>query len=205
MLFRSARAKELAEDTFYPGIELILNEWNYIRGWHADDWNYSLATEKNLKGSSFVAAAMIAGQNAPLDMLMYYDARPCGMNGLFAESTYLPLKPYYTFKAFSGLYTLGKEIEVETNGDLYTLAATDGNSSAVMLTYFKDVDEKDEQLVKLNLSKFCTGSPVKLEYYLLDESHDLELMREEIFTAESFSAYIKMPLFTTYLIKISKV
>ena len=199
-----AEAKRLAEDTFYPGIELILNEWNYIRGWHGDDWNYSLATEKNLKGASFVLAAMAAGQKAPLDMLMYYDARPCGMNGLFAATTYEALKPYYVFKAFSELASLGQEINTVDGDDIYSVAATNGSESALLLTYFSDED-KEEELLKLNFEKFNTGSPLKVEYYLLDESHDLVLVRDEIFTAEKFSSYIKMPLHTTYLIKLSNI
>ena len=199
-----ARAKELAEDTFYPGIELILNEWNYIRGWFGDDWNYSLETEKNLKGASFVLAAMAAGQKAPLDMLMYYDARPCGMNGLFAATTYEALKPYYVFKAFAEIAALGQEIKTVDGDDIYSVAATNGSELALLLTYFSD-KEKEDKILKLNFAKFNTGSPLKVEYYLLDGSHDLELVREEIFTADRFSAYIKLPLFTTYLIKICKV
>ncbi len=199
-----ARAKELADDTFYPGIELILNEWNYIRGWHADDWNYSLATEKNLKGSAFVAAAMAVGQKAPLDMLMYYDARPCGMNGLFAATTYEALKPYYVFKAFAHLYALGTEVESKSEGGIYTLAAKNDGEAAILVTSFIDTDEISTEDVKLSFENLCTGSPIKAEYYLLDEKNDLELVREEIFTADKFSAYIKMPTFTTYFIKFSK-
>ena len=200
-----ARAKELADDAFYPGIELILNEWNYIRGWHADDWNYSLETEKNLKGSAFVAAVMSAAQKAPLDMLMYYDARPCGMNGLFAAATYEPLKPYYVFKAFAHLYALGTEVESKSEGGIYTLAAKNDSEAAILVTSFIDTDEINTEDVKLSFEGLFSGSPIKAEYYLLDEKNDLDLVREEIFTADKFSAYIKMPMFTTYFIKLSKV
>ena len=199
-----ARAKELADDTFYEGIELILNEWNYIRGWHADDWNYSLETEKNLKGSAFVGAAMISGQNAPLDMFMYYDARPCGMNGLFAASTYLPLKPYYVFKAFAELRALGTAVECKYDGGIYALAAKSESEAALLVTSFTDTDEIISENIKISFENLYTGSPIKAEYYLLDENHDLELVREEIFTAEKFSAYVKMPTFTTYLVKFSR-
>ncbi len=200
-----ARAKELAEDTFYEGIELILNEWNYIRGWHGDDFVYSMKTVKNSKGASFVTAAMAAGQKAPLDMLMYYDARPSAYNGLFAATTYEAMKTYYVFKAYAELAKLGGEIKTVDGDDIYSVAATNGEESAVLLTYFNDDDTAPEKTVKVSFAKFNTGSPLKVEYYLLDESHDLELVREEIFTADNFSSYLKMPLCTSYFIRICKV
>jgi hypothetical protein len=43
---------------------------------------------------------------------------------------------------------------------------------------------------------------VRLEYYILDDNHDAELVREEIFTSNEFSTYINVPLYTTYLLKI---
>jgi len=44
---------------------------------------------------------------------------------------------------------------------------------------------------------------VKASYYLLDNDHDAELVREEIFTASDASAYLTMPLFGSYLIKLT--
>jgi hypothetical protein len=36
------------------------------------------------------------------------------------------------------------------------------------------------------------------------ENHDCELVREEIFTSTEFSAYVKLPIYTTMLLKIVK-
>ena len=46
--------------------------------------------------------------------------------------------------------------------------------------------------------------PVKISYYILDETHDEELIREEIVTGKTAAAYLTLPNFTTYLIKIEK-
>ena len=76
-----------------------------MKGW-TDDWPYSLEVERgafNQKGASFVAATMIDCQSAPLDHLMYYDARPNGMNGMFSPSSLEPMKGYYPFYAWSKL------------------------------------------------------------------------------------------------------
>ena len=51
----------------------------------------------------------MAGQNNPLDMLMYYDARPCAMNGIFDMYTYRPLKGYFTIYSYANIYELGTE------------------------------------------------------------------------------------------------
>ena len=41
--------------------------------------------------------------------------------------------------------------------------------------------------------------------YLLDENHDCTLVREEIFTAKEFASYLKLGLYSSYLIKIKAV
>lgn len=38
--------------------EIILDEWNYIKGWSGDGWKESLDTWKGLKGASFITGAM---------------------------------------------------------------------------------------------------------------------------------------------------
>ena len=92
--------------------ESILNEWNYVKGW-TENWVYSREVESgrfNQKGAAFTASAMIDCQDAPLDLLMYYDARPVGMNGLFDLLTALPMKGYYPFYAWSKLLDCGTEV-----------------------------------------------------------------------------------------------
>ncbi|MBR1867931.1 MAG: hypothetical protein IJ800_05065, partial [Clostridia bacterium] len=84
----------------YENAELILNEWNYVRGWTGDLFKYSIKSIKSLKGSAFASAVMLSCQKTPLSALMYYDARPCGFNGIFSTDGLEPLKTYYIFKNF---------------------------------------------------------------------------------------------------------
>lgn len=184
--------------------ETILNEWNYIKGWIADDWNYSLRMEKGLKGSSLIAGIMCAGQSEPIDMLMYYDARPCSMNGMFKQETYECLKGYYPFVMFDTLAKLGTQIPTEYSVEnIYNCAATDGENHAVMLTHYNDDDNAPAKQVKLGFIK--NGGALKASYYLLDETHNLTLMREETFTAENFGIYLEMPIHSSVLIKFEKM
>ena len=184
--------------------ESILNEWNYVKGWGGDEWVYTLKMEKSLKGASFIAATMLMSQNEPLDMLMYYDARPCGMNGMFnTDMVNEVLKGYYPFYMFNKLYKAGTAVKVaREEGSPLWLAAAKGEEQNTMVAYYDDDDSAPARDVKVTFQNVENKNGVKLEYYLLDEEHDCVLVREEIFTATEFSTYVKMTNFSTYLFKI---
>ena len=107
--------REVMDKYGFEKSESILNEWNYVKGW-SDDWVYSLEAERgrfNQKGAAFIAGAMIDCQYAPLDHLMYYDARPTGMNGMFDNVTMWPMKGYYPFYAWKRLLAYGTQVKCE--------------------------------------------------------------------------------------------
>ena len=184
--------------------ETILNEWNYIRGWNGENWQYSLKSERGLKGSSFIAAAMSVGQALPLDMLMYYDARPCGMNGIFAHETYEPLKGYYSFVMFDNLVKLGKYAECEyMKDDIYTCAATDGKDGAIMLTYYSEDDESETKTVELEIQGNEKKS--KAEVYILDEDNNLKLLSYQYFTTDKFALILDVKIHNSYMIKVVEI
>ncbi len=196
------RTQEVLEKYGLGDKEKILNEWNYIRGWRADNWNYSLKTEKNLKGASFITGAMCIGQALPLDMLMYYDARPCAMNGMFAHETYECLKGYYSIASYSDLAELGNYIDCGYSKDnIYYTAATNGTESAVLYTYFDDDEKEAERLVSLDIEGITDRSTA--EIYLLDQNKNLELVSKQYFTSKEFTLNINTTLFATVLIKIT--
>lgn len=183
--------------------ESILNEWNYVCGWTGDRWYNTLVAEKSLKGAAFIAATMCAEQYEALDILMYYDARPCAMNGMF--NTDRPcecLKGYYPFRMFNALYKLDSAVAVESADQLYAAAAKSERRAAVMLAHFSDDDTTPAKTVKLDLSGFSAPNGVKVSYSLLDETHNADLVREEIFTGESFSPILELPLFGVYLLEL---
>lgn len=183
------------------GTFTILDEWNYVKGWLGDDWRYTLVQEKNIKGAAFIARSMSVCQNTSLGMLMYYDARLCGMNDLFNAYAYEPLKGYYSFIMFRELRKLGTHIPTEQCvKDIYSCVATDGHNSAIMLTHFNDDDGTPAKEIKVEVSGIADNA--KVEYYLLDEKHNLELVREEIVTSKNFASYLKMDNYANDLIKI---
>lgn len=196
-------ARKILDENGWGDVESILNEWNYVRGWRGEEWYYSLKTEKGLKGSAFLASTMLMAQYEPLDNLMYYDARPGGMNGLFNTDRITEiLKGYYPFYFFNQLYRAGTAIEVERASEDVWAAGAKGDGQMVMLSYYRDEDDAPaSKEVKVTFRNVENPNGVRLEYYCLDEDHDAALVREEIFTATEFSSYLTMPLHSTWLLK----
>ena len=184
----------------FKNTEMILDEWNYVRGWVSEDFAYSKKVMKNLKGSAFVSASMLVAQKSSLDMLMYYDLRPSAYCGPFELDTYRKLKPYYSFVAFRNLRRLGTEIPLDTDGDIYACAATDGEKYGIVLTHYNDNDDCEPVEIKLSMTGLSGKKTATC--YVLDESLDLEPTRSEIFTADEFAIHLKMPNFTTVYIEI---
>ena len=107
---------------------------------------------------------------------------------------------------FNQLYRLGNEVASESDTeDVWVAAANGDGEAAAMVTYYNDDDSAGEKAVKISFGGVSAPNGVRLEYYLHDKDHDCELMREEIFTADTFAAYVKMPLNSTYLFKIIKL
>jgi hypothetical protein len=151
------------------------NEFNYVRAWRGDDYAYSMKSIKGLKGGSFLLGSMLACQESPLGMLMYYEARPCAFNGMF-DSYNRPLKGYYPFKMFNELYRMGDSTFVESDDkDIIVVAAADEENSAAMVVYYTDEEATAApKEVKLNFN----GGAGSYKYYLVDEDHTNDLIRE---------------------------
>ena len=79
---------------------------------------------------------MLALQNEPLDMLMYYDIRVsssyCGLFNPLDGSTF---KTYYTFKAFGELLKYKNQVDVKISGDggVYAVAGYNGKKGAIVI------------------------------------------------------------------------
>ena len=202
---RTRKVRALLEKYGFTNTESILNEWNYVRDWNGDAWVYSLKAEKGLKGAAFTAATMCVEQYEALDLLMYYDARPCGMNGLFSTDYVCEcLKGYYPFKMFNKLYQIGTAAKVETDAELYAAAAVSDDRAAILFSHYSENDETETKTVKLDCRGFFGEGVVKAKYYLLDETHDMELVREETFGGQAFATYLNVPIHGVYLVELSK-
>ncbi|MBR2988335.1 MAG: hypothetical protein IKC64_01275, partial [Clostridia bacterium] len=196
-------ARQILDENGLTECESILNEWNYVKDWWGDDWEYSLKIMKSLKGASFLASTMLAGQYEQLDMLMYYDARPCGMNGMYSTDCVRDkLKGYYPFYMFNQLYRNTNQVAVDVDGaNLYAVGAS-GDEKVLVFSHYNDDEKAENKSIKVEFDGVKSANGVKLEYYILDANNDCALIREEVFTAEKFASYITVPVYTTYMLKI---
>lgn len=203
---RAKETREMLDKYGYTETESILNEWNYVRSFIGDDWLYSLRMEKGLKGAAFIASVMCDSQMGTVDMLMYYDARPCGMNGMFnTDFVCDKLKGYYPFLMFNELYKLGECVASEADEGVHVCAAKNDTEAAVMISCFNDDDATEPFDLSVDLSEFGGENGAQIEFYVLDENHDMELVRKETYYGTRFTPQLNMPNYTSYLIKIKEL
>ena len=89
---------------------------------------------------------MQVSQDGPVDMLMYYDARPnTSFNGLFDFTTFSTLPSYYSFYAWKRLREMGTQV-FSCSGDLdgvyVTAAKGDNGRLAILVTHYSDDKNK---------------------------------------------------------------
>ena len=171
---RARVVRSILDSYGYKTCESILNEWNYVRNW-TNSFVYSIETIIGIKGAAFAAAVMNCSQNAPVDMLMYYDARPgTGFNGLFDFYTMRPLKTYYVFCLWSKLAELGRQFKIEypENPEISAVGAVGADGkTGILISRYTDEDKLPPAVtVKLQSREFSSRC-VKL--YLLDKNNDL--------------------------------
>jgi len=159
------------DEAGYTETETILNEWNYLENW-TDKFVTTIKEITGIRGAAFTSAVMAASQKDVIDMLMYYDARPCVFNGMFDFYTLKPLKGYYPFYMFADLYEMKNEVESDTSSDeLYVVAAADETGKAAMVTHYcweKDVPAKE---IVFDLG---AGSDGEWQVEVLDDEKTME-------------------------------
>jgi len=206
MVDRATKVRALLDKYGFTNTESILNEWNYVKGWESGNIQYSYATHSKIKGASFTLAAMCACQAAPVDMLMYYDARPSTpWNGMFdmTQIEHSTLTGYYPFPMFNALYQLGNQVEsVTDDASVYVCAARGEDEAGVVLTHYNDDDATEAKTVTVDLKGL--GGRTKAEIYLLDADHRLTLTQKLTFTGD-LAWEIEVPNFTCYLILLKKL
>ncbi len=133
---------------------------------HLNEWNPGTAQRGKLRDASNILSMMLALHDTPTDMLMYYDSRYWSSYcGYVNPINMTPFKAYYAFFTFGRLFALGTRVEVDVEGEnLYAMAATDGESKAMVIVNHSDADA----------TFALDGLPTGARFYLVDESHDCE-------------------------------
>ena len=172
---RAEHIRTMLDRYGYAETESILNEWNYVRGW-SEDFIYSVESVISEKGAAFTAATMSACQNNSVDMLMYYDARPCVFNGLFNYYTLRPMKGYYPFYYFGKLYEMKTQTEaLSDDSDIRLTAAADGEKAGVMISYFAEPDDAEPKELSLTLDRSGTYKCYAVDHDRANEISEIEI------------------------------
>jgi len=186
----------------YSATELILDEWNYVENWN--DQPESFKKQVKIHGAAFCAASLITFQHMPLTAATYFMAdimQPwCGLyevtdwsvDGLSPtgpKCRIMPRKPFYAFKAFGKLLSLGEECEsVSENENIYVCAAAGDARFGIMLVCF-DLAEEDEK-VTLTVKGTAKGSRIRI--YITDGNENEKLEAECV--AEGDTVTLTLPL-----------
>ena len=158
----------------YEDAELILNEWNYRRfksGEGSSNELYNRENRRSMKGAAFAGATMLALQDAPVDMMMYYDFRAASNYcGFYDFQIYRHMPLYYVFYAWSKLKGTERECKVEGGmGDIYAVAAVNEGKTVLMLArYNGDNNTCNRAQITVSLKGSSLG---KTYYYLTDPEH----------------------------------
>jgi hypothetical protein len=144
-------------------------------------------------------------QALPVDMLMYYDARPTAWNGLFdfLQLGKVTTTAYFTFPMFNELYKLGTYVECASDDpNAHVCAAKNGNEAAIVLTHYNDDNSTEPKFICLDIAGLSADAGVEAEIYLLDANHDLTLVQRSVIYGDRFAWEPSVPNFTCYLVKL---
>ena len=153
-MLNSAESFRIRESRWYARASNSMRAKAAISYWQSAADLFS--TAPRLSATEFTAAEMSSCQDAPVDMLMYYDARISTIfNGLFDRVRLYPLKAYYAIYAWSRMKDYGTQVKAtapEGKG-LYATAVKgkDGKVAMFLVRYSSDNNVTSDVKVKCKI------------------------------------------------------
>ncbi len=175
--------RQYLDERGYKDTESLLTEFNMF---------YSFDSRTLYQHTEFPAdllANYIDSQNAPIDMLFYYDLQLLSYNAMFykdpLDRKIKKLPAFYSMKFFGDLYRLKKQIEVEYEAGkgIYALGASDGEKGGVAIAsrFFegKLTLSIPSERVTVSLMHGC-GELERFEADVTNGSLELDVQKETI-------------------------
>ncbi len=159
----------------------FLDEWNYTPpgfSWAQGDTRQSaFADQSSVKGGAFLANVLMLFQDEPIDIANYYTTT-AGMYGLFSDLG-VPHKSAYAFKAFSTLVN-NTPVRLETQYDKKdSLVICSGtNEERTRIAFLVSNFTAKSKKVEFRLGNNFLSGPVKVEMYVVDETHNFTKIKE---------------------------
>ena len=114
-----------------------------------NEWNTGIKNRGTARDAADILAMMIAMQNSPTDMCMYYDAAErSDYCGIFNPITHDVFKAYYSFFIFGQMYAMGEQCFAETNEEkLFVMAAKGKDKKAFVIVNDSECEKNVELCV----------------------------------------------------------
>jgi len=152
-------------------------------------------------GSAFTVAVLSYMQDTELDMAQYYSAFGTIFRfGLF-DKYGVPKKAIHALEAYHKMVQLGTRVSTsgnnqETGVSLIASIQLDEGKIAVLLSNFED----EAARYKLQFKNVPFKSELSCSEYLLDDTHNLDLDREQMLNSKDFSLIVDLPKSTVRLL-----
>ncbi len=162
-------SRALLDEYGFENTENILNEWNYAKDFSVAECKILLS----IKGAAFTSAYMSVCQDGPLDMLMYYDARPCTFNNLFNYEFLEPRKGYFVHEIWGELLK-NKALQCKSQcdeSDIYVTSAKYADEKISIITYYTNSENQPAKTLKMKIEN---DSAETKSFYILDGDKDME-------------------------------
>ena len=191
MMKQAKTIRDMLDKHGYGNCETILDERNYLKGWHNEEFRYTIMAIHGIKSAAFSMACISEAQRThDIDMMMYYDTIPNAWNGVFDMYSFAPLKGYYPLYWYGKFYDMEAYVRCETSAEgLYTLCGRDKNGKVLcVVTNYSDDDNASEKEVCIDF-----GRSGRFEVYRLDADCDGELtetVTDTIFTMPNQSCIL---------------
>ncbi len=187
LVARARAVRQLLDSRGFTETENHLNEWNFLPGntWKpltrsgtADERQQFYGTMAGAPGAAFAATALIALQDAPIDVCNFYHGEFGGF-GIFTEQG-VPLKVYQSLRAFQSVMTTPRRVETDGGvaGKISLIAglSRDEREASFLVSNFSDPRSE----VALHWKGFDWTGGVTAEIHTIDSRSDFSTVRTEL-------------------------
>ena len=161
---------------------MFLTEWNFL----PSPWEILCGQDeylrregfdrlKNEEGAAFCASLLIRMQDAPVEIMNYYDGQAmswfCGLFDYYG----VPQKTFYAFKAFREMLDYPERVSATCDlpgVDVLAAGSADGKSGALLISNFGAHEGK----VTIRLEGLPDTAVEERSIHLLDRDHNLTLL-----------------------------
>ena len=117
---------------------------------------------------------------------------------------------FYEFQTYMAWEADSSNIGVQ--GFYSNTVSNDGKEATVFASYYKDLESYDgtgcdgeTRELRIDWSDFASKNGVKVTYRLIDKEHDGDIVSEETFFGSSGAHILKLPLYTSVLVTLTKL